>query len=194
MDPIAGGTDMSNAPETISKIVALLDLLEADERQRVMNSVRAYFGDAVAEPAQIGGGEGSPPQYSDDSQVPAKAASWLKTNGLTRDELDHVFHIDDSGVDIIAEVPGKSKKEKTYNVYILSGLAAFITQGNAHFSDEGARAMCERVGCYDQANHAAHMKDIGGVVSGNKKNGWTLTQPGLKRAAALAKEIITPEK
>lgn len=185
---------MSNAPEMISKIVGLLTGLEVDERQRVMNSVRAYFGDPIVGAEQGGGGDGSSSQQVDDAQVPAKAASWLKMNGLTRDQLDHVFHVEESGVDIIAEVPGKTKKEKTYNVYILSGLAAFITQGNPHFGDDDARAMCERIGCYDQANHATHMKDIGGVVSGNKKNGWTLTQPGLKRAAALVKEIVAPAK
>ena len=161
-----------------------------------MNSVRAYFGDPVSASAANGlsGGSTESVKQADGSALPAKAANWLKMNGLTGDQLESVFHFENEKVDLIAEVPGKSNKEKTYNVYVLAGAASLVATGNAHFEDDMGRQMCERAACYDQANHATHMKNIGGVLSGDKKNGWTLTQPGLKRAAALIKEITAPQK
>jgi hypothetical protein len=97
-------------------------------------------------------------------------------------------------LDLLAEVPGKSKKEKTYNVYVLGGVAGLLATGDPHISDEIARQLCERAACYDQANHANYMREIGGIVSGDKKNGWKLTSPGLQRAGVLVKEILGSSK
>jgi hypothetical protein len=52
-----------------------------------------------------------------------------------------------------------------------------------------ARQFCERIGCYDQANHAAHIKNRGNEFTGDKNRGYSLTNPGIKKGVALIKEL-----
>ena len=90
----------------------------------------------------------------------------------------------------IHDVPGKSKKEKTLNTYILTGLGTFLATSQKDFDDAVAREFCQTIGCYDNANHAAHLKDFkGSELTGNKNKGYTITKPGIKKGAALVKEL-----
>ena len=85
-------------------------------------------------------------------------------------------------------MPGRSKKEKTLNAYILTGLGRFLTKNDRVFDDALARGFCETIGCYDPANHAAHLKDKGPEFTGDKSRGYSVTNLGIKRGAALVKE------
>jgi len=115
---------------------------------------------------------------------------WMKQNGITAEQLQHVFHFSGAGVEIIApDFPGKNKKQKTYNAYVVEGIAQLLATGEPHFTDKVARALCERAGCFDSANHATHMNNKGNEFAGSKDKGWTLTAPGLKKGAALVKEL-----
>ena len=106
------------------------------------------------------------------------------------DELQQVFHLGNGDAEVIAgDIPGKNKKEKTYSAYILIGLSKLLSTGSPAFDDKSARALCESSGCYDQANHSVHIKERGNEFTGTKDKGWTLTAPGLKRAAVLIKEM-----
>jgi hypothetical protein len=112
----------------------------------------------------------------------------MKQNGVTEDNLSHVFHIDGGAAEVIAgEAPGKSDKEKTLNAFVLTGLAEFLQTGDPKFDDKAARALCKKLGCFGEGNHATYMKDRGNLLGGSKEGGWTLTGPGLKAGAELIK-------
>jgi hypothetical protein len=114
----------------------------------------------------------------------------MKQNEIALEELQQIFHLENGSAEVIAgEIPGKNKKEKTYNAYILIGLAMLLSTGTPSFDDKAARALCESSGCYDQANHSVTIKDRGNEFTGTKEKGWALTAPGLKRAGILVKEM-----
>jgi hypothetical protein len=184
---------MSSTSESIPKIIDLLESMTLQDRKKVMNSIRGYFDESILDVTSASGLGGSVADVLNSVEgvkVVPQAAIWLKKHELQREQLDNLFYFAEEKFDLLAEVPGKSKKEKTYNVYLLGGVAGLLTSGVPHVSDEIARSFCEKQACYDQANHANYMKEIGGIVSGDKKNGWTLTSPGLSRAGALVKELL----
>jgi len=122
--------------------------------------------------------------------LPSRARAWLKQNGVSAEELQQVFHFESGGAGVIAgEIPGKNNKEKTLSAYALVGLSCFLSTGSAAFDDKSARALCESSGCYDQGNHSYIIKKRGNEFTGTKEKGWTLTAPGLRRAALIVKEI-----
>src|SRR5690349_16524698 len=103
--------------EVTAKIVDLLEPLSSDERKRVIQAALTLVGEA---PLAVAGGDGG----GDTSELPQRARQWAKQNGLALDNLQQVFNIAADGVEVIAaEVPGKSKKVKTYNAYVLAGVA-----------------------------------------------------------------------
>ncbi|GGK17241.1 hypothetical protein GCM10011394_28060 [Luteimonas terricola] len=73
------------------------------------------------------------------------------------------------------------------NTYLMLGIAAFLSTGEASFTDKDARELCEHFGCYDATNHAKYIKEFGNKITGSKSSGWKLTAPGLNAAAELVK-------
>jgi len=125
-----------------------------------------------------------------DLDVTPKVQNWFKQNNITKEELEEVFYLSENEPDFIAaDVIGKDMKEKSHNSYIISGISKFIFDGTGTFDDKSARDLCRNLGCYDEKNHARHIKEIGNVVTGTKEKGWTLTAPGLKKAALLIKKM-----
>jgi hypothetical protein len=90
---------------------------------------------------------------------------------------------------IAADIPGKGKKGKTLNAYVLVGVSKFLSTGDPKFDDKSARALCEGSGCYDSANHAQTLKAKGNWFTGTKEKGWSLTAPGLRQGAMIVKEL-----
>ncbi len=180
-----------NVPlDAMTKVVEILTPLSSEDRTRVIGAALALLGDVQSR----SGLQATDGQIADDSDLgvlPPRAKHWMSQNGILAAELQHVFHIADGAAEVIAAVPGRNKKEQTYNAYVLTGLGQLLVTGSATFSDKTARALCETSGCYDSANHAAHLKDKGNEFTGSKDKGWTLTAPGLKRAANLVKELQT---
>lgn len=180
--------------EIVAEIVDLLTPLESSERLRVIQASLMLLGETLATSPRraagdIGGGnvEGFDNEASD---LPDRARTWMRQHGVSLEELQQVFHLQDGSADVIAgEIPGKNKKEKTLNAYVLTGLAKLLSTGNAAFDDKSARALCVSSGCYDESNHSSTIRDKGNEFAGTKDTGWTLTSPGLKRAASLVKEI-----
>jgi hypothetical protein len=116
--------------------------------------------------------------------------SWLKQNDVTPDELDQVFHFVADGKFEIHDAPGKSKKEKTLNTYILTGLGKFLATGQRDFDDALARGFCQTIGCYDIANHGKYLGDYKGPeFTGDKSKGFSLANPGIKKGAVLVKAL-----
>lgn len=174
--------------DAMTKVVEVLSPLSSEDRARVIGAALALLGDTqsmVAAPASGG-------PKADDIELdalPSRAKSWMSQHGVSAAELQQIFHIEDGVADFIASVPGRNRKEQTYNAYVLTGVGQLLSTGAPTFTDKAARALCEISGCYDSANHAAHMKDKGNEFTGSKEKGWTLTAPGLKCAAELIKEL-----
>lgn len=176
------------ASEIIGKVIEILEPLDAETRQRALAAVQAYFGDRVGS-AKVDSrledvGHGAP------MAVSAKALHWMKQNGLSSEDLEKVYHVTSDGAEFIAgTVPGKSKKEQTFNAYILLGIAKYLISGEPNIDDKEARELCVSLACYDPANHATNFKDRGNDFAGTKERGWTLTAPGLRTGANLIKEL-----
>lgn len=178
--------------EIVAEIVELLTPLAPEERTRAIRASLVLLGEGLPEGQSQSSVGASNSGFEADDELPgvsARGRIWMKQNGVSQQELQQVFHLENGSAEVIAEIPGKNKKEKTYNVYVLIGLANLLVTGSAIFDDKSARALCESAGCYDQANHAVTIKDRGNEFTGTKEKGWALTAPGLKRAAVLVKEI-----
>jgi hypothetical protein len=176
--------------EIVAEIVELLTPLESIERQRAVQASLTLLGETFSAPAASSGAGRGESGSDETSTLPTRAGIWMKQYGISIDELQQVLQLGSGTADVIAgDIPGKNKKEKTYNAYVLTGLASLLSSGNTTFDDKSARELCERFGCYDQANHSSTIKDRGNEFNGTKDTGWNLTAPGLKRGAALVKEM-----
>lgn len=180
--------------EIVSEIVELLTPLDPSDRIRAIQASLVLLGEnpgAVPRVDRINAtGNASTSESDDISSLPQRAQTWIKQNSVSMAELEQVFHFEDGKASFIAgDIPGKNKKDKTYATYVLCGLSQLLSIGNAGFDDKSARALCESLGCYDQANHSSTIKERGNEFTGTKEKGWVLTAPGLKRAAELVKEM-----
>ena len=176
-----------NVVAAVPKLVQLLEPLTPDERQRAISAAMILFGQSapvhsgnqsVDEPHEVGEG------------ICTKAASWMKKNAITREQLDHVFSIENDSIDVIAaRMPESGKRKQTTQAYVLCGVRSFLRNGDFNFSDGDARELCNRVGCYDAPNHAAYATSFGNLITGSKESGWRLTNPGLSVGAQIIKQL-----
>ncbi len=169
--------------DALTKVVETLNPLTSEERNRVVRAAMVLLGEVsptVGADEPEGGIEGLSP----------RARVWMKQNSITADHLQQVFHLSDGVAEVIApQLPGRNKKEQTYSAYIITGIGQLLLTGNASFDDKMARALCERAGCYDSANHSATLRNRGNEFTGTKDKGWTLTAPGLARGAEIIKDL-----
>ena len=174
-----------------TKVVEILRPLSSEDRARVIHAAMVLLGDVeIAPPLDAGRRGYSRTRGKQAWCIAAARAGVDETIWHFRSQIQQVFHIADGAAEVIAvHVPGKNKKEQTYNAYVLTGLGQLLLTGSTSFQDKSARTLCEASGCYDSANHAAHLKDRGNEFTGNKERGWTLTAPGLARAAEIIKEL-----
>jgi hypothetical protein len=174
-----------------TKVVEILRPLSSEDRARVIHAAMVLLGDVESRhPSTLDAADTVEPEAGKLGALPQRARVWMKQYGISESQIQQVFHIADGAAEVIAvHVPGKNKKEQTYNAYVLTGLGQFLLAGSTSFQDKSARTLCEASGCYDSANHAAHLKDRGNEFTGNKERGWTLTAPGLARAAEIIKEL-----
>jgi hypothetical protein len=181
--------------DAVSQIVPLLTPLSPEDRRRAIRAALALLGDEATDSIKSEEAHGGQQDQAEDRKFPTRAQVWMKQNSMSMDEVEHVFHVADGTVEVIApEIRGKSDKEKTYAAYILTGIAKLLETGNPFFDDKTARALCKSSGCYNSINHSTYLNDKGNEFTGSKDKGWTLTAPGLKRGAALVKELNKGEK
>lgn len=185
---------MSSLAEAAAKVVEVLNSFSSEERLRIVKASLTLLGDEINTPsAQSRGSHGSE-QTEDESdseisKIHKQAQQWMRRNTITAEQLEHCFHFDNGQVIPIA-LPGNAttKREQTVNAYIAVGLASYLANGDASFSDATARKFCEQSGCYDLANHITAVKALKNRVTGSKTTGWKLTAPGLTAAAELVKQ------
>ncbi|HXI73915.1 MAG TPA: hypothetical protein VNN22_26535 [Verrucomicrobiae bacterium] len=175
--------------EAVPKIVEVLTPLSSEERQRAIAAAMLLFG----EPAPNIGSAKAPSrdQYpAAEDGISGKALAWMKKNSITREQLDHVFCIENGAIDVIAsKMPTFGKRQQTVQAYIICGLKSFLKTGEPTFSDDEGRELCSRVGCYDVANHSNYRKALGNFISGSKESGWRLSNPGLSEGAKIVKQL-----
>lgn len=188
---VVASVPASEATKTLNAIIDALTPLGSDVRHRTVNAAMTFLGEnpknfvEYSAPARTIASSGG--DDARDGTFSAAVSKWMQQNGVSSQMLEEVFHLTDSEYDIHG-VPGASKRAETQNAYILTGLGTFLTTGEKIFTDAKAREFCEKLGCYDQANHSKYVKESGNVFSGDKVKGYTLTVPGLRRAADIVKE------
>jgi hypothetical protein len=182
--------------DAMSTVLRALEPLPDDAQQRVLRWVSDKLG-VSQEPRQAAGPNQpvstaeADPTTIDGSVTHARAALWMKQNDISEEALSEVFYRTGDEVQLIAMVPGRSTRERVQNVYVLAGLSQLLVSGEATYTDAFARELCRRAGCLDSTNHSRYLSDRGNEFTGSRDRGWVLTGPGLKRAAALVKEITT---
>lgn len=192
---------MSGDPELEAMAAVLRDLqpLDPPMQGRVIRWVieRLGIGDHVPAGA-FSGAQQSPPDQKDAAathiatafRVSPGVSAWTRLNGITDEELESAFHETPDGLCVIArEVPGSSRREKVLNCYLLAGACSLLSRGEADFTDQKARELCEEFGCLDTTNHAKYLAEKGTDIVGSKSKGWALTALGKKRAGLLVKAI-----
>ncbi|QQO32100.1 hypothetical protein JJC00_26380 [Bradyrhizobium diazoefficiens] len=183
---------MPDLPALTTELYRLLEPHEPDVRDRAIRAVMVMLG-AVPQVAV----SPSPELPDDDHDGPPlapKVKSWMRANGITREQISRVFHIEGGAPEVLPpEAPGKNGKEKTINAYVLAGIAAFLQTAETRFDDRTARDVCRAMGCFNEGNHAYYLKGKGNVLGGTKDSGWMLTGPGLKLGAELIKKLAGEE-
>jgi hypothetical protein len=176
--------------EAVPKLVHLLAPLSPDDRQRAIASALILFGHPPTREISAPKAAATDVPHDLGDDLSPKAVAWAKKNGVTRELLDHVFAIDGDSVDVIAgSMPDTGKRKQTVQAYILCGVATFLKTGDVSFADADARSLCNKVGCYDIANHGSYIKGFGNLLHGSKGAGWKLTNPGMIEAAQIIKRL-----
>jgi len=188
----------SKIADVTGKVVALLEPLASEDRQKIINASLTLLGETFANNSAAhsspgGNGQGTNAAGKPDHNaegISIKAQNWMKQNQLTMSHIERLFDLGADGATVIAsEVPGKNGKERTINAYVLQGICRFVGSGEPAFGDQDARKVCEHLGCYDQTNHARNLSEKGNLFTGTKDGGWTITEPGLQRGAGLTKQL-----
>jgi hypothetical protein len=182
----ANSAKLTTVTEAITQIVAILENLPSEDQKRIISAV----GIVLSHAPSTGPADVHVDTKSADG-ISTKAAQWMQKYSITVDQLSQVFSISPDEVDVIAPMlPSDSKRQQTLEAYVLCGLRSLIRTGDGRFEDKEARLLCEKLGCYDSANHSNYMKAFGNAVAGAKESGWKLTNPGLERAAQIVKKLI----
>jgi hypothetical protein len=174
--------------EIVGTFVDLLAPLPSEDRRRIIHAALTLLGEDAVTKVNVGQRE-EQQDSEGTSNLPPRAHTWMRQNGLSIDQLFQVYHLDNENVEIIAsEILGKNNREKVRNAYVLQGIASLLRSGDARFDDAAARALCESHGFFDGTNHMKYMKG-GNEFTGSKDKGWTLTAPGLKLGASLVAQL-----
>jgi hypothetical protein len=176
-----------NITDIVAAIVRDLTPLSSDERHRVVQASLTLLGESAATNTKSSVIDAQP-GIADNDEFSAQSRMWMKQNGLSSEQIHQVFQKGSEGIEIFAQIPGKTNRDKVRNAYVLLGVARLLSSGEAKFDDKAARALCEHSGFFDGTNHMKYMKG-GNEFVGSRDSGWTLTSPGKKYGANLVAEL-----
>ena len=166
----------------IPKLVEVLTPLSVDDRQRAISATMILFGQPSPAPTTSSKTQTHEEQIEPADGISGKGAAWMKKNTITREQLEHVFCIESDSIDVIAaSMPAKGKRQQTVQAYVICGLKSYLKTGEPDFTDAEGRELCNKVGCYDMANHSNYRKAFGNLLNGSKESGWKLQTPDLVR-------------
>jgi len=183
--------------QVTTELFELLEPLASAERQRSLTAALALLGEeftASGSMANCRDGLNPSAPLRSNTGLEENAERWMVQNQVSRECLDQVFHINNGNAEIIvADVSGKTRKEKTVNCYLLAGIRSLLSSDNSRFGDKEALEICHLADAYDKSNHTTNRKSLGNRMSGERSTGFTLTVPGLRDAAKLIKEMTANE-
>jgi hypothetical protein len=171
--------------QAVAKVVEELASFSSEDRHRIVAASMTLLGEAPAR--FVPEGEIDESRLGQSVQFPAKARNWMQQHGLTEEQINQVFHFGDEGPEIIAHIPGASRKEQVRNAYVLCGIGRLLTNGETRFEDKVARGICESGGFFDHTNHMKYMKCS--EFTGSREKGWVLTAPGMNLGASLVTQL-----
>jgi len=138
-------------------------------------------------------GKGKPDGELDGISPVAK--KWMLRNGLQANRLSAIFSLGGDEIDLVAKkVPGKSIRARMHSVFLLKGVASYLSGGAPRFTYEQLKQVCLHYDAYDTTNFAAHLRGFAAEISGTKESGYTLNARGLSSATDLIKEMTAKEK
>lgn len=123
------------------------------------------------------------------------AKKWMARTELSAKRLGKIFSLGMDEIDLVAKkVPGDSKTQRMRSVFLLKGVAAYLSTGVARVMHEQAKEACLHYDAYDVANFAKNLKGMASEVGGNKEQGYTLTARGLTSATEMVKQLTEEQK
>ncbi len=136
-------------------------------------------------------GDAHPEEEAFAGLITKPGQRWMRRYEVTASQLEELFHYEDDSVEYLytGSLPGESKREQAANAYLLVGVAHLLFEGEPKIPDEEARRLCRELDCYDSTNHSAYLKKMKRVFTGSKANGYTMTGPGKRDAAALVRAL-----
>ena len=115
----------------------------------------------------------------------------MKRSDLDSKSLQSLFSLGIEEIDLVAKsVPGSSKRERTRNVLLLKGIAAYLGTGTPRITYEQLKEACLHYNAYDATNFATYLKSFTADAGGTKEAGYTLTPRGLTAGTDLVKELL----
>jgi hypothetical protein len=118
------------------------------------------------------------------------AQKWMQRNGLQSKPLSAIFSLGGDEIDLVAnKVPGKSNRARMHNVFLLTGVAAYLAGGAARFPFDKVKEACLHYDAYDRTNFSNYVKKFASEFSGSAETGYTLTARGLNNAVTLIREM-----
>lgn len=128
----------------------------------------------------------------DGNPVPPNGRGGDAASALT--SLENVFALADDKIQILKDLPGSGKAQKTVNAALLTTYANTL-RGADEVSFDTIREMCEAHGCLDSGNFAKTIsseKELFIVGGSERKKTARLTVPGRRKAEQLARDLNTP--
>jgi hypothetical protein len=171
--------------QAVASIVQELESFSSEDRHRIVSASMTLLGESPTR--LVPERESAEPDHNPSEGLPGKAGSWMKDHGLTLEQINQVFHFGDQGAEIIAQIPGRNRREQVRNAYVLCGVGRLLTDGETKFDDKLARQVCESGGFFDGTNHMKYMKCS--EFTGSREKGWVLTAPGRKLGASLVTQL-----
>ena len=182
----------TDLPTITIELYKLLEPHDADIRERAIKAVMVMLGGNLEVTAPDKKPSAESGEDEDGPALLPKVRAWMRTHAITREQVDHVFHLDGGVCEVLpSEAPGKNGKEQTINAYILTGISTFLQSGETRFDDKTARDVCKAMGCFNESNHAYYLKGRGNLLGGTKDAGWTLTGPSMKIGAELVRTLAS---
>lgn len=124
--------------------------------------------------------------------ISSVASKWMVRNGFTAANLASLYSLGQDELDLVAKsVPGNSKKDRMRSVFLLQGVASYLSTGVARMSHDKVKEACSHYDAFDSPNFARHMKGLSREIGGTKEAGYQLTASGLSAATDLIKELIS---
>jgi len=130
------------------------------------------------------------PTAEDLEGISPVAQKWMRRNGLSSEQLCHLFSLGIDEIDLVARsVPGKSTREKFLNVVLLQGIGSYLGSGAPRVDATKVRQTAAHYGADPGRNLWNYVKSAAADISGSSATGFTLTAKGLTAATELIKQM-----